>query len=67
MGPNGPDSARLLTDQQAADRLGISARRVREFRYEGSLPTVDLGYRSKRIPSEAVDRLVRERTTIERA
>jgi excisionase family DNA binding protein len=33
----------LLTTQQVADRLGVSASRVRQFILEGRLPAIKLG------------------------
>ena len=60
---NRPDPATsLLTDRQVAERLSVSVRTVREYRYEGALPAVRLGYRTVRVRSGDVDRLIRART-----
>lgn len=60
--PNRGEPDRLLTQAEAAERLNVSVHRVQELRFEGALPTVNLGYRSKRIPSRSVDKLIRDRT-----
>jgi excisionase family DNA binding protein len=51
-----------MTDRQVADRLAVSVRTVREYRAEGRLSTVDLGYRTKRTLRSDVDQLIRDRT-----
>jgi excisionase family DNA binding protein len=60
---NAPEPATLMTDRQVAAKLGVSARTVREYRYEGQLSTVKLGYRTVRVPAGDVERLIRSRTT----
>lgn len=59
---NVPEPATLMTDRQVADRLAVSVRTVREYRADGRLSTVDLGYRTKRTLQSDVDRLIEART-----
>jgi predicted site-specific integrase-resolvase len=59
---NAPEPARLLTDREAGERLAVSPRTVREYRYDGRLPTVDLGYRTKRTTAAGVEQLIQRRT-----
>ena len=60
---NVPEPATLMTDRQVADRLAVSVRTVREYRAEGRLATVNLGYRTKRVLESDVQRLIETRTT----
>lgn len=52
-----------MTDRQAAERLAVSPRTVREYRAEGRLATVNLGYRTKRVLESDVQHLIESRTT----
>jgi excisionase family DNA binding protein len=47
----------LLTQKQAAARLGVSVEWVRQQRYAGQLRCVRLGYRSVRITEAEIQRL----------
>jgi excisionase family DNA binding protein len=60
--PNTTEPAGLIDDREAARRLGVSPRTVREMRFDGRLPYVDLGYRAKRIKPGDIDKLIRSRT-----
>ncbi len=55
-------SERLLSDQQVADQLGVSATLVRRLRYKRELPTVKIGAVA-RIPASAVAAYVAAQTT----
>ncbi len=48
---------RLLTDRQAAARLGVSRATARRMRYRGQLPTIRIG-RAVRIPADAIDSFI---------
>jgi predicted site-specific integrase-resolvase len=52
----------LLTDREVAGRLHVSARTVREYRYDGRLAEVNLGYRTKRVSSTELARFIRAHT-----
>lgn len=53
---------RMLSDQQVAEQLGVSATLVRRLRYQGELPTVRVGTLA-RIPASAVAAYVAAQTT----
>lgn len=53
---------RMLSDQQVADQLGVSATLIRRLRYKGELLTVKIGTLA-RIPASAVAAYVAAQTT----
>ena len=52
-----------MTDGEVAERLHVSRRTVREYRYDGRLAEVNLGYRTKRVAESELDRFITERTS----
>jgi excisionase family DNA binding protein len=59
-GPSGTPRppAALLTFDDAAALLGVSADQIRALAHLGTLKLVDLGYRTKRVTRASVNRLV---------
>ena len=51
-----------MTDREVAGRLHVSTRTVREYRYDGRLAEVSLGYRTKRISESEVARFIKAHT-----
>ena len=62
MNGNVPEPARLITLEQAAVRLGLSAQTVWRWVARGRLPAVRLGPRCLRVRQEDIDEFVRRRT-----
>lgn len=56
-----PDDRPLLTYEQAGERLGLSARTVRERVEAGELEAVTVGKSRRRIEPAAVDRFIAAR------
>ena len=48
----------LLTYDETAVALGVPRKRVRVLAHIGSLKLVDLGYRTKRVTRQSVERLL---------
>ncbi len=62
MPPRSNPPEQMLSDQQVAEHLGVSATLVRRLRYRGELPTVRVGTLA-RIPASAVAAYVAAQTT----
>jgi excisionase family DNA binding protein len=54
------ETQRLLRVSEVAERLALREGTIRVWLSEGRIPRVRVGPRSIRIPSEAVERLIKE-------
>jgi excisionase family DNA binding protein len=59
IGPDEPETDRLLTDQDAARLLKVSASKVAKARRAGDLDTVRIG-RTARVRLSDIERIIRE-------
>lgn len=53
----------LLTIRQASELLGVHYYTAREWVANGRLPSVAFGPRTRRVPADALGKLVRQMTT----
>lgn len=53
----------MLTIKQASELLGVHYYTAREWVANGRLPSVAFGPKTRRIPADAVGKLVRQMTT----
>lgn len=54
----------FMTLQEVADLFGVSIWTARNWGYAKVFPVIDMGHRTKRVPSESIRELIKRRTRI---
>jgi len=54
----------LMTYEEVAEYCGVSKSAVRKWAHSRQIPTISLGYKIKRISSEALNEFLKKRTKL---